>query len=341
MYRCLIVILFLNTSCVHSANPPIPVYWYNKPFNNDGFIVLTKNYTDPAILRGYINVSAFSNVCACNGTDGVFDDLEVVYIPNKNTKQMVHMGTYPPSLTAGADYWEKHVCQKENTYTFYEKGPLESHYPHLHDKMAHWFAKIENIIKLSPRIRDPRFLPDWFQEVFLGYADKRLQSFIDSGSGLHQGDVQNYYIQICGTKRWIIGKGTIRFNDERDFPYSGQSFDGEKMFEFISRNDTYIGWTRPGDMLLNPVWLWHLVQTDIGTNFGMTYKMGGDKIREIVPEHLRPRVPRGVILSLMLFARGHASRLWVKQPLVVVLFFGAVSALGAGFLLSRRHQKTS
>jgi len=119
MTLCLVVILLFSACRIHNANPPIPIYWYNEKFNNDGFIVLTKNYTEPAILRGYINLTAFSNVCACNGTDGVFDGLDVVYIPKKNTKQMVHMGTYPASLTAGADYWEKHVCQKENTYTFY------------------------------------------------------------------------------------------------------------------------------------------------------------------------------------------------------------------------------
>jgi len=69
---------------------------------------------------------------------------------------LVPMGIYPDSLTAGVDYWEKHVCKKENSYVFYEQIHM-LRYPDLHDKMHRWFEKIDNTIKISPKIKDPQF----------------------------------------------------------------------------------------------------------------------------------------------------------------------------------------
>jgi len=77
-----------------------------------------------------------------------------------------------------------------------------------------------------------------------------------------------------------MGRDSLRFNDERDIPYSGQYFGGHEVLQLLNRTDVHVGWTRPGDMLLNPVWLWHLVQTNEGNKFGITYKMGGHFIRE-------------------------------------------------------------
>lgn len=326
--------------------PPLPVLKHDGAVFMDDYIALTRNYTTPVIVRGYFDVSAFSNVCACNGTDGVFDGLDVVYIPNENAKTLVPMGIYPDSLTAGVDYWEKHVCKKENSYVFYEQIHM-LRYPDLHDKMHRWFEKIDNTIKLSPKIKDPQFKKRWYQELFLGYAAKPLQPPSKSGSLMHQGDVQNYYIQICGSKRWIMGRDSLRFNDERDIPYSGQYFGGHEVLQLLNRTDVHVGWTRPGDMLLNPVWLWHLVQTNEGNKFGITYKMGGHFIREFAPKHIRPRYPRdelfmGNLRYWLLFVRARTSQLdWVKQCLLIVVFGGATGLFCACFLVLRRHQKTS
>jgi len=346
----LVLVLFLESVWrIHSGLPHMPTWWWNKKIFMDAFIVLTHNYTSPAIMKKYVNVSAFSNVCACNGTDGMFDNLDVVYIPNENAKHVVFHGMWPPSLTAGADYWDKHVCKKENSYIFYEREPLKKRYPDLQGNMDRWFNKIEDVLKLSPRIKDSRFDEDWFQELFLGYADKPLQSWTKSGSGMHQGDVHNYYVQICGSKRWIVGKDSVRFNNELDIPYSGQFVDVENLKEFLNRSDVLVGWTYPGDMLLNPVWLWHLVQTDMGSNFGITYKISGNTIRRIAPDHIRPRLPKdelfmGEVRHWLLFVRGRISRLLFKHRLVIVVimtFVCSIGVLGTGLVLFRRHQKTS
>lgn len=135
---------------VHSGHPPIPTWWYYENIFNDAVIALTHNYSTPAIMKKYVNVSAFSNLCSCKGTDGIFDDIDVVHFPNETTsaKHWVFQGLFPRQLTAGARYWDEHVCKNESTYTFYQKEPLQKQYPHLDEQMLDWFDKLESILQL-------------------------------------------------------------------------------------------------------------------------------------------------------------------------------------------------
>jgi len=334
---------------VHSGHPPIPTWWYYENIFNDAVIALTHNYSTPAIMKKYVNVSAFSNLCSCKGTDGIFDDIDVVHFPNETTsaKHWVFQGLFPRQLTAGARYWDEHVCKNESTYTFYQKEPLQKQYPHLDEQMLDWFDKLESILQLLPKIHDPQFGAEpWLRELYLGYAPKAFQGPVHSGAPTHQADVQNYHVQICGSKRWIIGKESVKFNDERDIPFGGQFFTGDRVPGFVNRNDVYVGWTNPGDILLNPVWLWTMVQTNEGNNLAVAYKMIGGKIRQIAPKHIRPSLPRdklflGKVRHWLLFVRGRISRLWDKQPVAIVLFVYFAGTVGAAALLLRRHQKTS
>mmetsp|Transcript_97275 Transcript_97275/g.280006 ORF Transcript_97275/g.280006 Transcript_97275/m.280006 type:complete len:189 (+) Transcript_97275:66-632(+) len=44
------------------------------------------------------------------------------------------------------------------------------------------------------------------------------------------------------------------------------------MERFVQHDLVYRGYTEPGDVLLNPPFLWHFVQTARGFNFAVTYK---------------------------------------------------------------------
>jgi len=311
----------------HGEMQKIPTWKHQAKIWMGEFIVLTQNYSTPAIMTKYVNVSAFSKVCSCNGTEGMFDDLEVVHLPGMNSQFAASARIFPPMTRNGTEYWEEHVCKKEQSYVVYDENLWKSIYPTLPYTMMDWFKGIEKIIKVQPKIQDKNFEQTWDQQLFMGYAVRGLASTTKSGFHLHQVDRQTYYVQVCGSKRWIIGSGNIRFNDERDLAYHNQYMDGERFQGFIKRDDVYIGWTHPGDMMLIPVWVWHMAQTSAGTNVGISYRMKGEVIRSIAPPHLQPRAPRhelpySAIQYWLAYFRGaiaDSSVLQLLVPLVIVV----------------------
>lgn len=100
--------------------------------------------------------------------------------------------------------------------------------------------------------------------------DYPLPAENSSGSAPHRAPVLNHYFQVCGTKQWhVADHGASLGGDLDSHRFLVQAPDMER---FMSHPQVYRGHTEPGDHLLNPPWLWHLVQTAAGFNFAVTYK---------------------------------------------------------------------
>lgn len=92
-----------------------------------------------------------------------------------------------------------------------------------------------------------------------------------SGSSPHRAPVLNYYYQICGTKRWTTASLRRSFG-ELDKVGRMVNVDDAKML--LEHPESYRGYTEPGDVLLNPPFVWHFVQTASGFHFAVTFKDG-------------------------------------------------------------------
>jgi len=131
--------------------------------------------------------------------------------------------------------------------------------------------KMDPILKVKEKLEDKAEYDEWFNEIFIGGSTREYPypSKNGSGSAPHRAPVLNYYHQVCGKKRWYIAPHNASFGEN---DYKQVLVDETDMHSFMNDPQVYVGHTEPGDVLLNPPWLWHFVQTAIGFNFAVTYK---------------------------------------------------------------------
>lgn len=251
----------------------------------DTIQILTKNWSRPFILKGYANVSYFRDICTCIRNSTILEGVNIPYIPGGSTVYKMYHGSFPEHLTDGNEYWYNHVCKREETYTSWDTDVTAGRWKEYEQSMTKWFRKVEGKMRLLRWIQDSLFREnsgEWLNQLFIGNAVNRFPSPYKSGASAHRDDHLNYYVQVCGSKRWFVGDRTLQFNDHRDNTSAGQVLQGEDYHVFMRKTRLYLGLLNPGDLLILPPWLWHFVQTDAGANLAITWKMSGKTVRLIL-----------------------------------------------------------
>eukprot|EP00414_Alexandrium_minutum_P001157 CAMPEP_0113818030 /NCGR_PEP_ID=MMETSP0328-20130328/36_1 /TAXON_ID=39455 /ORGANISM="Alexandrium minutum" /LENGTH=387 /DNA_ID=CAMNT_0000785965 /DNA_START=84 /DNA_END=1247 /DNA_ORIENTATION=+ /assembly_acc=CAM_ASM_000350 len=261
------------------AEQEIPVYkggpdGVSKIFWQD-YVKLTQNLTMPALVKGFFDPAPFADICACSPDAPLFDSIKLPFKDAGNAYYDMKKAQYRSEdmhfdAISGGKFYREHACAGKNDYIFYDvnNGAL------LSATMQDFYRKkIDPALKIDETITDKTY-EHWFNEIFIGASTKKypLPGSNGSGSAPHRAPVLNYYYQICGKKWWHIARHGASFGelDKHQF-----MLEDKDMLAFMKDDQVYQGFTEPGDVLLNPPWLWHLVQTDSGFNFAVTYKQLG------------------------------------------------------------------
>ena len=134
---------------------------------------------------------------------------------------------------------------------------FKSPFPFLFDvqydePMRPFFISLWESLQLGRKMGDPllgRFSD--VNELFIGYSNGSADGAIsrEIGTGVHQGDVHNHYLQLCGSKFWRIADRKIRYGDDRDTVFfSGHGMNREQNLLWREHPNVYAGVTGPGDM---------------------------------------------------------------------------------------------
>merc|ERR1712039_478468 len=194
----------------------------------------------------------------------------------------------------GGEFYRNHACPKDrDDYIFYDinNGALVS------ASVQDFFRKkVDPLLHVSEKLEDKSHYDEWFNEIFIGGSTKEypLPGKDRGGSPPHRAPVLNYYHQICGKKRWYIAPHGTSFGEWDKL----QILVGEEdMHKYMEHNQVYVGETEPGDVLLNPPWLWHFVQAGHGFNFAVTYKQNNfawwAAINKMDPTHVAVNMQYG------------------------------------------------
>mmetsp|Transcript_33225 Transcript_33225/g.60185 ORF Transcript_33225/g.60185 Transcript_33225/m.60185 type:complete len:380 (-) Transcript_33225:100-1239(-) len=241
----------------------------------DDYVRMTKNLTMPAIVKSFFNVGAFADICACSPDASLFDSINLPFTGKGNVNYKMREAQHKfedmkfDAINAGVFYREHACAADKDDYIFYDinNGAM------LAASVQDFFRK-----KIDPMLRSDQAITDetydyWFNEIFIGGSTKEYPLPSNgSGSAPHRAPVLNYYHQVCGKKRWHIAHHGASFGEIDK--YQWMLYDDD-MLAFMKDPQVYVGHTEPGDVLLNPPWLWHFVQTDRGFNFAVTYKQTG------------------------------------------------------------------
>lgn len=256
------------------------------------FASLTQNLTKPIILRGFFNASEWADICDC--TSHIFDGFR---LPDVKGNSRINNATILTSMDAN-DFYYNRACQNTTDYMFYD-----AEFGSLYDgAFSHFNEKLRDTYGLTTRFEDVAYSSDWYNELFLGGQPYEFPPPTKNtgGSNPHRAPVLNYFIQFCGAKQWTIHPFETKFVVRRvsadELPntdYSDRAVwatlnltetslfhpDRKEMerrvLEFDEHEDSLHGVVHPGDVLLNPPWLWHMIRNGPGLNFAVTYKQIG------------------------------------------------------------------
>lgn len=238
------------------------------------YVRLTQGLTMPAIIKGFFDPAAFADVCACSTSTTFFDGLNFPFTSAGNPSHefrtaLQEQKTMQFDAINGGDFFRNHACAKDrDDYIFYDinNGALMS------ASVQDFFQnKMSSPLQISKKLDDKEEYVEWFNEIFIGGSTKEypIPGANASGSAPHRAPVLNYYHQVCGKKLWHIAPHNASFGELDKFQ---MMLDEDDMNSFMNNPQVYSGFTEPGDVLLNPPWLWHYVQASRGFNFAVTYK---------------------------------------------------------------------
>jgi len=274
---------------------PVPLYSHAGTVMMEDFLRFTQKGVRPAILQKYGNISVFQDLCSCKTHDPkTLDALELAYIPGDNVRKQMQLGHTPEGSVSGTSLWSDHICQQKPIYAAYDGKVAERAGAKFRASIHQWLNMNEPLIKTRSMIQDHNFSVGWYNDVYMGYAKEDYQDPRVIGSLPHQADDQHYYLQVCGTKRWIFTDALFRFEDDTDLASDGQVLKGKRSDTWFKHSQKmFLGHSRPGDLVLVPVWLWHMEQVGKGSNFGVSWKMPGNFIRQLLQTKpaLCPRKP--------------------------------------------------
>jgi len=236
------------------------------------YVELTQQLTRPVIIKNFFDPSSFRDICTCSDHVSFFDDISMPYkAGNQKFQQWTgDAGTVDrvEFINAG-DFYRNRVCQKKDDYLFLDDSTML----YWSSRMSQFFGKIGSMLRTSETVKDPVFYPTgWVHEMYLGHSSSEypIPDANRSGTPPHRFHVLNYYFQLCGEKRWYVADHDASMGSRLDGQFWMTDF--QDILNFTSHPRVYEGTMEPGDLLLNPPWLWHYVQTRKGLNFGVSFK---------------------------------------------------------------------
>lgn len=231
---------------------------------------MTGTLTRPIILKRFFDPTKFDFLCSCADNVSMFDKLAFPHNRGNAKVEEWSAMTYGQQRSRevinGGDFYRERACSGLDEYVFldanqnvYLSGPWRA-----------FFSQLSSLLRVEETITDPRY-NGWVHEFFLGYSsrDYPFPAENASGSPPHRFPVLNYYYQICGKKKW-----NVALHDASMGAYDTGYWmlNVSDMESYVAHPDVLEGYTEPGDVLLNPPWLWHLVRTAKGFNFATVYK---------------------------------------------------------------------
>lgn len=264
------------------------------------YVRLTQGLTMPAIIKGFFDTAEFADVCACSSSTLFFDELNLPFTaaagnPSHEFRTALQeRKTMNFDAINGGDFYRNFACDKaRDDYIFYDinNGALMS------ASVQDFFRdKIDPPLQIKNKLDDKTAYDEWFNEIFIGGSTKEypVPGKNASGSAPHRAPVLNYYHQVCGKKLWHIAPHNASFGELDKYQ---MILDEEGMNSFMNDPQVYSGFVEPGDLLLNPPWLWHYVQTARGFNFAFTYKQTNfgwwADVNKIDPTHVSVNMQYG------------------------------------------------
>jgi len=253
----------------------IPTFENVGQINLEQFIELTDHMSKPAIIKGFFDPSLFEEACRCDNNNTFYDNIDLPLSSkggnSKDAEWSAQIGGSLPEKAIkinGGTFVRDRACAEQDDYIFFDLGSG------LRLTHLRFFEQMRKMLNVSEAISDPSYT-DWMHEMFIGYSSKQypVPTRNTSGSLPHRAPVVNYYYQICGKKKWHIGDWQMDVGKDYDGSYYMLPDPENKAARaYLEREDLYQGYTEPGDVLINPPWLWHCVLAAKGFNFAIAFK---------------------------------------------------------------------
>lgn len=276
MRRFLLIWLTLTFADSEEGGVNIPVLENVKSITFERVLEVTSRLTTPVILKSFVDTSMFAQACSCDPSATLFDSFAIPY-DEGNVRQKIFTASFTGApyscqgINAG-EFFRNKACAKRDDYVFYDRADGAAEAPDI----RLWFDTIIGpLLNVSQTIDSPEFDMPWYNEIFIGYSSAHYPTPGTNrpGTGPHREPVLNYYYQICGAKQWHVAAANATHGEP--LRRLAQLVREEDVSSFLAHPSTLRGVTEPGDLLINPPWAWHAVQTAVGFNFAVTYKKTG------------------------------------------------------------------